>query len=90
MFLRFANFYRWFIQGFSRIVAPLTLILKISRSTKSLIWPGKGGVGVSGDNKTAHDESKLDGSEIDNDEVDEGKIEDKVGKKDQNLSKSKN
>ena len=33
MFLGFANFYRHFIQGFSRITAPLTLMLKTTAGT---------------------------------------------------------
>ena len=32
VFISFANFYRWFIRGFSRIVAPLTSMLKTTRS----------------------------------------------------------
>ena len=35
VFLGFANFYRRFIQGFSRIAAPLTSMLKTSGSTES-------------------------------------------------------
>ena len=53
VFLGFANFYRQFIQGFSRLAAPLTSILK----TTSIAGPaasveikdknlGKGGQGV--------------------------------------------
>ena len=37
VFLGFANFYRQFIQGFSRIAAPLTSIVKTSESTESKI-----------------------------------------------------
>ena len=48
VFLGFANLYRRFIQGFSRIAAPLTSMLKTSGSTESTIRPGKGGVGVGG------------------------------------------
>ena len=33
VFIGFANFYWWFIQGFSRIAAPLILILKTTRSS---------------------------------------------------------
>ena len=44
-----SNFYRRFIQDFSRIAASLTLMLKTSGSTDSTIRPGKGRVGVSGD-----------------------------------------
>ena len=36
VFLGFANFYRQFIQGFNRIAAPLTSILKITRSPDKL------------------------------------------------------
>ena len=35
VFLRFANFYQRFIQGFSKIVTPLTSILKITTSSSS-------------------------------------------------------
>ena len=35
IFLRFANFYRRFIQGFSCIITPLTSMLKIVGSTGS-------------------------------------------------------
>ena len=33
VFIRFANFYRCFIQGFSKIATPLTSMLKISPQT---------------------------------------------------------
>ena len=36
VFIGFANFYRQFIQDFSRIAAPLTLMLKMTRSSDSL------------------------------------------------------
>ena len=39
VFLGFANFYRRFIQGFSRIAAPLTSMLKTTRSTESAANP---------------------------------------------------
>ena len=47
VFLGFANFYRRFIQGFSRIAAPLTSMLKTIESTGSVASPKetKGGVG---------------------------------------------
>ena len=35
VFLGFANFYYCFIQGFSRIAAPLTLMLKMSQTSTS-------------------------------------------------------
>ena len=44
-----SDFYRRFIQELSRIAAPLTSMLKTSRSTESTTRPGKGGVGVGGD-----------------------------------------
>ena len=89
VFFRFANFYRQFIQGFTRIAAPLTSMLKTS-STKSAKLR-KGVVGVSGDSKTKRDGGKLDGSGTDDVEVDDNKVEnDEVGKKSRNSSKSKN
>ena len=95
MFLRFANFYCQFIQGFSRITIPLTSILKTSGSIESTTRPGKIVVGVSDDsrarcNRNKLDKSEFDGSEIDNNEVDGGKIDNEIGKKDQKMSKSKN
>ena len=47
VFLRFANFYWQFIQGFSRIAASLTSMLKTTGSTGSVASPKetKGGVG---------------------------------------------
>ena len=90
VFLGFANFYRQFIQGFSRIAAPLTSILKISGSTESKTRPGEGGVGV-GSSRAGRKGSKLDGSELHDDEVDDGEVEDdEVGKKVRKRSKSKN
>ena len=83
VFLGFANFYRRFIQGFSRIAAPLTSMLKTAE-------PGKGGVGVDGDSRARRGGSEVDGSEIDDVEVDGGEVEvDEVGKKGQKTSKSK-
>ena len=85
MFLGFANFYRLFIQGFSRIAVPLTWILKSSGSTEPLTRPGEGVVGVSGDSR-----ARRGGSEIDGDEVDGVEVEvDEVGKKARKTSKSK-
>ena len=90
MFLGFANFYRRFIQGFSRIAAPLTSMLKISGSTESKIRPGEGGVGVGG-SRAGCKRSKLDGSKLHDNEVDNGEIEDnEVGEKVRKKSKSKN
>ena len=52
VFLGFANFYRQFIQGFSRIVAPLTSMLKTAAPPERLsleeIGDGKGRDGVDG------------------------------------------
>ena len=91
MFLGFANFYRRFIQGFSRIAAPLTSMLKTSGSTEPSTRPGEGVVGVGGDSRARRDTSKLDGSKLDGDEVDGREVEvDEVGKKVQKTSKSKN
>ena len=86
VFLGFANFYRQFIQGFSRIAAPLTSMMKTSGSTKFLTRSGKGKVKVGSDNRVGHDGSKLNGNEVDDGEV----KDDEVRKKVQNLSKSKN
>ena len=90
VFLGFANFYCQFIQGFSRIAAPQTSILKTSGSTESKTRPGEGGVRV-GDNRAGRGGSKLDGSELCDDEVDSSEVEDvEVGEKVQEKSKSKN
>ena len=89
MFLELANFYRQFIQEFSQIGVPLTLILKTSKSTKSKIRPGKGGVEID-NSKAGRKEKKLDRSELYGSEVDSGEVGDnEVVKKGQNLSKSK-
>ena len=87
VFLGFANFYRRFIQGFSRIAAPLTSMLKTSGGTESKTRPGEGGVGVGG-SRAGRGGSKLgDGSGMDDIEVDGGEVE--VGEKGRNLFKSK-
>ena len=79
MFLGFANFYRWFIQGFSQIAAPLTSILKTAKLRK-----GRDGIG--GDSRV-----RRGGSEIDGDGVDGNVVEvDEVRKKARKRSKSKN
>ena len=85
VFLRFANFYRQFIQEFSWIAATLTSMLKTS-STKST-ETNKGVVGVGGGSKAGRNRDRLVGSGMDNVEVDGGEVE--VGKKGRNLSKSK-
>ena len=81
VFLGFANFYRRFIQGFSRIAAPLTSMLETAE-------PKKGGDGVGGDNRAGRD--GIDGNGMDDVEVDGGEVEvDEVGKKGRKTSKSK-
>ena len=80
-------FQQRFIQGFSRIAAPLTSMLKTAE-------PRKGGVGVGGDSRAGRDGSKLDERRIDNDEVDGDEVDDEVDDegetKVQKSSKSKN
>ena len=89
VFLGFANFYRRFIQGFSRIAAPLTSMLKTSGGTESKTRPGEGGVGVGG-SRAGRGQSEVDGSEMNDVEVDGGEVEvDEVGKKGRKTSKSK-
>ena len=63
-------------------------MLKISGSTKSTTRPGKSVVEVGGDDKARYDRSKLDESGIGDNEVDD-ESDNKVGKKSQNLFKSK-
>ena len=88
VFLGFANFYWRFIQGFSRIAAPLTSMLKTSGSTEPSTRPGEGVVGVGGDSRAGRD--GIDGSGMDDVEVDGGEVEvDEVGKKGRKTSKSK-
>ena len=90
MFLGFANFYWRFIQGFSRIATSLTLILKTLGGTEFKTKPGEGGVGVGCDSRAGRGKSEIGRSGIDNVEVGSGEVEiDEVGKKVQNLSKSK-
>ena len=63
--------------------------MKTLGCTKSKIRPGKYGVGVGG-SKAGCGGSKLDGSELDGGKVDSNEVEgNEVGKKIQNLSKSK-
>ena len=64
-------------------------MLKTSDSIESLTWLGKGRVGVGDDSRTGRDDIKLDGNRIDDNEfVDE--VDDEVGKKGRNPTKSKN
>ena len=52
VFLSFANFYWQFIQGFNRIAAPLTSMLKtaapLKKSTSKKVGDGKSGDGIDG------------------------------------------
>ena len=90
VFLRFANFYWRFIQRFNWIAAPLILILKTLEGIESKTKPGEGRVGVGDDSRVRHGRSEIGGSGIDDVKVDGGEVKvDKVGKKIQNLSKSK-
>ena len=69
VFLGFANFYRRFIQGFSRIAAPLISMLKtvapLERSTLEEVDDGEGGDGVNGGGvKIAKKSRKLKGQKM--------------------------
>ncbi len=46
VFLGFANFYRRFIQGFSRLAAPLTSMLKTTSVAGPTKKPEQGGQGI--------------------------------------------
>ena len=63
-------------------------MLKILGIIESLTRPGKGGVEVDDNSKARQDRNKLDGNKIGNNQVDD-EVDNKVGKKGQNLSKSK-
>ena len=89
VFLGFANFYCRFIQRFSQIATPLSLILKISSSTEFVTQLSKGVVEASGENRVKRDRNKYDRSEIDNGQVGDGKVNDKIRIKGQKMSKSK-
>ena len=85
VFLGFANFYRRFIQGFSRIAAPLTSMLKTSGCIESKTRPNEDGVGVGG-SRAGRSGSKLDDKKrVDGNEIGDNEIGTKV----QKLSKSK-
>ena len=86
VFLKFANFYRQFIQGFSQIATPLASMLKISGSTESSTQPGKGGARVDGDSKAGRDWNEVDCGEGRDNEV-RKKVQ--KSSKSRNLSKSK-
>ena len=89
MFLRFANFYRQFIQRFSWIAAPLTLILKTL--SIELAKSKNDRVGVGGDSRVGRNGSEIDESRMNNVEVDGGEVRDnKVRKKGRKTFKSKN
>ena len=69
VFLGFANFYWQFIQGFSRIAAPLTSMLKTIAPLKKLtleeVGDGKGDDGLDGNYvKIAKKSRKLKGQEM--------------------------
>ena len=65
-------------------------MLKTSGGIKSKTQPGEGGVGVGGDSKAGRGRSEIGRSGLNKVEVDGGEVEvDEVGKKVQNLSKSK-
>ena len=65
-------------------------MLKTSGSTEFKTQPGEGGIGIGG-SRAGRGGSKLDRSELYGGEVDGGEVEgNEVGKKVQNLSKSKN
>ena len=82
VFLGFANFYWQFMQGLSRIAAPLTLMLKISEGTESKIRLSEGGVGVDGSRARRGRSKQSDRRKIDDDEVDGGEVgDDEVGMK---------
>ena len=74
VFLGFANFYRQFIQGFSRIAALITLMLKTSKSTESKTRPSEGEVGVSGDSRAGHCRSGIDDGEVGGNEVEDNEV----------------
>ena len=74
LFLGFANFYRQFIRGFSRIAVLLTLMLKTAE-------PRKGGDGVGGDSRARRDESEIDGNKLDSSEVEVDEVGKKVQKR---------
>ena len=90
VFFGFANFYRRFIQGFSQIAAPLTLMLKNSGGTESKTRSGEGGVKFGGSRarrggSKLDNKRRIDGDEVDGNEVGDDEVETKV----QKLSKSK-
>ena len=89
VYLRFANFYRRFIQRFYWLATPLISMLKFS-GTKSA-KPRTGGVVVDGDSTARRGGSEIDESRSNKVQINGGEVEvDKVEKKVQKTSKSKN
>ena len=95
VFLGFANFYRQFIQGFSRIAAPFTSILKTTRLPDKPA-PSKNDISRSASSRNNNNKlaskknngnSKVDGFDIDENSVEHAKKSGKLSKS-ENLSKS--
>ena len=68
VFLGFTNFYRQFIQGFSRIATPLTSMLKtvgpLERSISKEVGDGEGGDGVDSGVEIAKKSGKSKGQKM--------------------------
>ena len=85
--LGFANFYWRFIQGFSQVAAPLTLILKISSTILAKLK--KDVVEIDGGSRARCNRSELDRSKIDSGKVDDKEVgDDEIRKNFQKSSKS--
>ena len=86
VFLRFANFYRQFIQRFSRIAAPLTSMLKTSSTESAKPREGRVKVGVN-DEGELNGRNEVGGGEVEHEEVGDDEVARK--KNHQKTSKSK-
>ena len=89
VFLGFANFYWRFIQGFSRIAAPLTLILKTTRSpNEPALSKNSGNMPVSRRNNGNGEVDELDGNGVEHAKK-LGKLKGQKMSKSQKLAKSR-